>query len=209
MDMSLGKLGELVMNREAWHAVVHGVAESRTLNWTDGLNVRVLPKSVCWNLIIRVMVLGHRSFGKFLGCKGEGLLNGIHFLINKRHPRDLLCLSSIWQNSRKMVVYESGSGSSPDTQSTGTLILDFLTFRIVRNTCLLLIPLVCGIFVIATEWTKTITKAMDLLHCPWIAYIWTVTWEGNTVCLVFKLLYFGLCHISWACIPSFILKTCF
>ena len=30
MDMGLGILRELVMDREAWHAVVHGVTKSRT-----------------------------------------------------------------------------------------------------------------------------------------------------------------------------------
>ena len=53
MDMGLGRLQQLVMDKEAWHATIHGVAKSRTslndwteLNWTLYLWSVYLPDQI-------------------------------------------------------------------------------------------------------------------------------------------------------------------
>ena len=52
MDMGLGGVWELVIDREAWHAVVHGVSKSRTWlsNWTE-LNWRQTNKRKVYKFI--------------------------------------------------------------------------------------------------------------------------------------------------------------
>ena len=62
MDMSSSKLRELVMNREAWHAAVHGVAKSRTQlsDWTTGKRTDAF-ELWCWGRLLRVPWTARRS----------------------------------------------------------------------------------------------------------------------------------------------------
>ena len=75
MDMSLSKFQDLMIDREAWHASVHGAAKSRTLlsDWTE-LNFDEFSKYQKWNVSTISCVFKNRGF-----TKGIELLGSISF----------------------------------------------------------------------------------------------------------------------------------
>ena len=78
MDMSLNKLQELVMNREAWHATVYGVAKSWTVKKAEHRRIDAF-ELWCWRRLWRVPWTARRSNQSILKeispeCSLEGLI---------------------------------------------------------------------------------------------------------------------------------------
>ena len=65
MDMGLSRLRELVMDREAWRAVVHGVAKprARLRDWTELIHICIYTPSFCASLLSPTPLGHHRVPG--------------------------------------------------------------------------------------------------------------------------------------------------
>ena len=76
MDMGFGGLRELVMDREAWHAVVHRVTKSRTwlsdwteLKWRYGCESWAIKKAGHWRIDAFELWCFEKTLESFLDCK--------------------------------------------------------------------------------------------------------------------------------------------
>ena len=75
MDMGLSELRELVMDREAWRAEIHGVTKSRTRlsNWTESSLLRGLSLAVASGGCSAVVVHGASRCAGFSRCGAQAL----------------------------------------------------------------------------------------------------------------------------------------
>ena len=94
MGMSLSQLQELVMDREAWHAAIHGVAKSRTLlrDWTE------LNWTTCQKILSKKLEMMQRDkFENLSVATGSPQANSGHLRWSKPFPSDhdpnALCVS--------------------------------------------------------------------------------------------------------------------
>ena len=93
MEMSLSKLQKLVMDREGWHTVVHGVAKSQTRlsNWTELISKQKTIKGLMCNT---------KNYAQFCNnFKGKSIWKRIHIHTHTNHIAVCLKLTQYCNNT--------------------------------------------------------------------------------------------------------------
>ena len=113
MGMSLSKLREFVMHREAWHAVIYGISKSRTrlsdwteLNWTELMDVLSV-----FTLVISCLITFWRFNGlDFIDRVPEELWKEVHDIIQevviKTIPKKNKCKKAKWLSEEALQIPE-------------------------------------------------------------------------------------------------------
>lgn len=116
-------------------------------------NIHMPKPSSCWNPNLQCDVIWRWRFGEVMMSLGWSPHDGITALIGREGKRTffLFLLLAMWGYMEKRTVCKPGRGASPSMESVGCSVLDFPTFRTVRNKCLLFKPPSLWSFVIAAK----------------------------------------------------------